>query len=116
MLLASILMLLQVETRYNQPIYFIPVVVLMLAGGLVLWLVASVLGFARAKAFGPSTRWFAISAVCMILFHLQFLLLALAAILDNPALTLAVFAFFNVFAVIAAICAIMGFVKLTQTR
>jgi len=116
MLLASILMLAQVETRYNQPSYFVPVVVLMLAAGLVLWLVAAVLGFARAKAFGPSTRWFAIAAVSMIIYHLQFLLLALGFILENPNLTLAVFAFFNLFAVVAAICSILGFLRLTQTR
>ncbi|HXM33664.1 MAG TPA: hypothetical protein VN920_00620 [Pyrinomonadaceae bacterium] len=116
MFLTSILMLAQVETRYNQPIYFVPVVVLMLAAGLVLWLVAAVLGFARAKAFGPSTRWFAIGAVCMIIYHLQFLLLALGVILENPNLTLVVGAFFNLFAVVAAICSIMGFIRLTHTR
>jgi len=77
MFLASILTLLQTETRFNQPTYFLPVVLLMLAAGLVLWLVAAVLGFARARAFGPSTRWFAIAAVCMIIYHLQFLLIAL---------------------------------------
>lgn len=116
MLLASILMLAQAETRYNQPTYFVPVVVLMLVAGLVLWLVAAVLGFARAKAFGPSTRWFAISAVCMIIYHLQFLLLALAAILDNSTLLAVTGAFFNLFAAVAAICAIMGFIRLTHTR
>ena len=116
MLLASILMLAQVETRYNQPTYFIPVIGLMLVAGLVLWLVAAVLGFARAKAFGPSTRWFAIAAVCMIIYHLQFLLLALAAITNNDPLLAATGAFFNLFAVVAAICAIMGFIRLTHTR
>ena len=116
MFLASILLLAQVETRYSQPTYFVPVVVLMLAAGLVVWLVAAVLGFARARAFGPSTRWFAIAAVCMIIYHLQFLLLALGLILENPSLTLAVFAFFNLFAVVAAICSIMGFIRLTHPR
>jgi hypothetical protein len=116
MFLASILLLAQVETRYSQPTYFVPVVVLMLAAGLVLWLVAAVLGFARAKAFGPSTWWFAIAAVCMIIYHLQFLLLALVSVLDNSSLTLVVFSFFNLFAVVAAICAIMGFIRLTHPR
>ena len=112
----SLLVLAQIETRYNQPTYFFPVVGLMLASGLVLWLVAAVLGFARARAFGPSTRWFAIAAVCMIIYHLQFLLLALGLILENPNLTLVVFAFFNLFAVVSAICSIMGFIRLTHTR
>jgi len=116
MFLASILTLLQTETRFNQPTYFLPVVLLMLAAGLVLWLVAAVLGFARARAFGPSTRWFAIAAVCMIIYHLQFLLIALGLILENPNLTLAVGAFFNLFAVLAALCSILGFIRLTHTR
>ena len=55
MFLASILTLVQTETRFNQPTYFLPVVLLMLAAGLVLWLVAAVLGFARARAFGRGT-------------------------------------------------------------
>ena len=116
MLLASILMLAQVKTDYTQPAYFFPVFVSMFALGLVLWLVAAVLGFARAKAFGSSTRWFALAAVCMIIYHLQFLVLALAVILDNSSLLAAAGAFFNLFAVVAAICAILGFIRLTHTR
>lgn len=113
-MLASMLMLAQTETRYAQPTYFIPVAALLLAAGVVTWLIAAVLGFARARAFGPSTRWFAFAAVCMIIYHLQFLLLALGLILENPALTLAVGAFFNLFAVAAAICSVMGFIRLTH--
>ena len=116
MLLASMLMLAQAETRYPQPAYFIPVAALLLAAGVVTWLIAAVLGFARARAFGPSTRWFAFGAVCMIIYHLQFLLLALGLILENPALTLAVGAFFNLFAVVAAICSVIGFIRLTHPR
>jgi hypothetical protein len=52
----------------------------------------------------------------MIIYHLQFLLLALGFILDNPNLTLVVSAFFNLFAVVAAICSILGFLRLTQPR
>ncbi len=116
MLPAMIFSLLQVETRYEQPTWFAPVVLLMLGAGLVTWLVAAVLGFARARAFGPSTRWFAFAAVCMIIYHLQFLFLALGLLLENAAMTLTVGAFFNLFAVLAAVCSIMGFIRLTQTR
>jgi hypothetical protein len=116
MFLALILLLAQTETRYVQPNWFVPVTVLMLAAGVVTWLIAAVLGFARARAFGPSTRWFAFGAVCMIVYHLQFLLIALGIILENPNLTLAVGAFFNLAAVLSAICAIMGFIRLTNTR
>ena len=87
MFLNSILMLAQVETRYTPPSYFLPVAALMLVAGMVLWLVAAVLGFARARAFGPSTRWFAIGAVCMIIYHLQFLLLAVGLIVESESYT-----------------------------
>jgi hypothetical protein len=37
-------------------------------------LIAAVLGFARSPAFGPSARWFSYAAVCLIIYHLHFLL------------------------------------------
>jgi hypothetical protein len=116
MFLTSLLFLAQRETQYQQPAYFIPVALAMLVGGTIGWLVATVLGFARARAFGPSARWFAFASLFMILYHLQFVLLALGLIMENPNLTLAVGAFFNFFALVAAFCAIMGFVRLTSPR
>jgi len=116
MFLASILLLAQTGRSYTPPTYFLPVVILMLVGGLVAWLIAAVLGFARARAFGPSTRWFALGAVFMLIYHLQFLLIALGIILEDPNMTLSVGAFFNLFAVLAAICSIMGFIRLTHPR
>jgi hypothetical protein len=101
--------------RVTQPTYFLPVVVFLLFAGLIGWIIATVLGFARARAFGPATRWFALASACMIIFHLQFILLALGFILENPELTLAIGAFFNLFAVLAAICAIIGFIRLTSS-
>jgi hypothetical protein len=111
-----ILLLAQASNRYTPPSYFLPVVILLLVGGVIGWLVAAVLGFARARAFGPSARWFAIAAVFMLIYHLQFLLIALGIILEDPNITLSVGAFFNLFAVLAAICSIMGFVRLTNPR
>lgn len=111
---ALLLMLAQAETRFTQPTYFLPVTLFLLVAGLVGWIIATVLGFARARAFGPATRWFALASACMILFHLQFILLALGLILDNPEMTLAVGAFFNLFAVLSAICAVIGFIRLTS--
>ena len=116
MLLVAILFLVQVETRYTPPTWFIPVVGMMLVAGVIAWLIAAVLGFARARAFGPSTRWFAFAAVCMIIYHLQYLLLALGLLLDNPNMTLSVGAFFNLFAILAALCCTMGFIRLTHPR
>ena len=116
MSLASVLLLAQVERRYDQPTWFAFVAIALLLAGVVAWLIAAVLGFARARAFGPSTRWFAFAAVCMIIYHLQFLLLALGLILENPSMTLNIGAFFNLFVVLAAFCCTMGFVRLTNPR
>ena len=117
--IASLLMLAQVETRATQPAYFLPVVLILLVGGGLGWLIAAVLGFSRARAYGAAIRWFALSAVCMIGFHLHFLLLGLLAAFgaknDNDfGPVLSVGAFFNLFIVLGALCSIMGFVKLTQ--
>lgn len=107
-------MLAQAETRANQPTYFIPVfLILLIAGGLG-WMIAMVLGFQRARAFGPSTKWFAYSAVCLLIYHLQFIVLALFIINEDADMVLKVGAFFNLFVVLAGVCAIMGFVKLTD--
>jgi hypothetical protein len=113
MLLASLMLLMQTETRATQPTFFLPVVLILLVAGVLAWLIAAVLGFQRARAFGPSTRWFALCAVCLIIYHLQFLLLAFAVYGDADT-ALNVGAFFNLFVVLGAVCAIMGFVKLTD--
>ncbi len=44
----------QSETTFNEPSYFFPVILGSLVFGAILWLVAAVLGFARARAFGAS--------------------------------------------------------------
>ncbi|MGB7923084.1 MAG: hypothetical protein WCF57_07560 [Pyrinomonadaceae bacterium] len=117
MLAASLFMLLaQVETRYNQPSYFTPVVLGLLVAGAVGWLIAAVLGFARARAFGASARWFSIASVLLLLFHLQFLLLAFGLVTSNMDLVWGLLSFFNIFVVLGAICAILGFVRLTDPR
>ena len=85
-------------------------------------MIAAVLGFARASAFGSSARWFSYAAVCLIIYHLQFLLFGIVAFVgvsqNSPDLgaALGVGAFFNLFVVLGAVCAIMGFVRLTNPR
>lgn len=106
----------QTETAFKEPSYFFPLIVGSLAAGAVIWLVATVLGFARARAFGAPTRWFSFAAVCMLFFHLQFLLLGFGLILKNIQLSLTILSFFNLFAIVAGICAILGFVRLTNPR
>ena len=49
MFIASMLMLAQVETTFNKPSYFIPVFLGMFMLGAIAWLIAAVLGFARAR-------------------------------------------------------------------
>jgi hypothetical protein len=113
MSLALVTLLLQTG---RMPTFFFPVAMLLLTAGLLGWLVATVLGFARAKAFGPAIRWFALASLFMLIHELQFVLLAVGIISQDQDLTLQLGAFFNLFAVVAAFCAVMGFVRLTSTR
>lgn len=115
MLIAALLFLLQGET-YSKPGYFAPVALLLLLCGAVGWLIAAVLGFSRARAFGPATRWFALSAVCLLIYHLQFLVLAFGVYQNDSDLVLGVGAFFNLFVALGAICSIIGFIRLTDSN
>ena len=116
MVIASMVTLAQVETTFREPSYFAPVMLGMLLLGAVAWLIAAVLGFARARAFGPSARWFSLSAVCMILFHVQFVVLGLGVLTKDSSLIFGILSFFNFFILVGAVCAIMGFIRLTSPR
>jgi hypothetical protein len=117
-MLLPTLLFLQTGLSANQPTYFFPVFIGLLAAGGVGWLIAAVLGFARARAFGASTRWFSFAAVCLIIYHIQFIVLGFLVILGAPRNdfdpVLNVGAFLNLFIVLGAFCAIMGFVRLTS--
>jgi hypothetical protein len=116
MFMSSMLMLAQVNTTFYKGNYFIPVFLGMFLLGIVATLVAAVLGFARARAFGPSARWFSYSAVCLLLFHVQLLVIGFGAISNDTTLASNIVAFFNFFIILGAICAIMGFIRLTNPR
>ncbi len=109
---------LQTGVTARQPAYFAVVLVGSLIVGGLGWLIAAVLGFARARAFGASTRWFSFAAVCLLIYHIQFVLLGFVAVMgaqqNDLDSVLAFGAFFNLFVVLGAICAIMGFVRLTN--
>jgi hypothetical protein len=111
-----ILLLSQVENAFYKPSYFFPVMVGLFLIGAVTWLIAAVLGFARARAFGPSARWFSFAAVCLLLFHLQFIVVGFGVITNDSNLAFSILTFFNLFVVLAGICAIMGFIRLTSPR
>jgi hypothetical protein len=114
------LAILQSGVSAKQPGYFVPVFLGLLIAGGIAWLIAAVLGFARARAFGASTRWFSFAAVCMLLYHIQFILLGIVAVMgaqqNDFDSVLGLGAFFNVFVLCGAICTIMGFVRLTNPR
>ncbi len=120
MLTPLAILVFQEGMRATQPSFFVPVLLGSLVAGGIGWLVAAVLGFARARAFGASARWFSFAAVCLLLYHVQFVLLGFVAIMGRQQndfdSVLGFGAFFNVFVVLGAICAIMGFVRLTNPR
>jgi hypothetical protein len=100
-----------------MPSIFLPVVMILLVGGALGWLVAAVLGFSRARAFGTSIRWFALSAACLLIYHLQWIVFTLFGISStNQEQVLSVGAFFNLFVLLGAICSIIGFTRLTDPR
>src|SRR5256886_1727994 len=116
-MLIPLAMLIQQEgMRGTPPNYFAPIFVGSLVAGGIGWLVAAVLGFARARAFGASTRWFSFAAVCLLLYHVQFVLLGFGLVLRDIQLSLTILSFFNLFAILAGACTIMGFVRLTSPR
>jgi hypothetical protein len=108
--------LMQAEPMRIPP-YFIWVIVGLLCLGGLGWLIAAVLGFARARAFGESPRWFAISAVCLLLNQIQWFVFAIYGMSEkNGENVLVMGEFFNLFVVLGAICAIAGFMRLTGPR
>jgi hypothetical protein len=114
-MLASPLILAQSEAAvYSLPPYFVWVFGLLLIAGGLGWLVATVLGFARARAFGLSTRWFALGAACMILYHAHWLALVFSISTQNNAVIFPILASLNLFVVLGAVCSIIGFARLNN--
>lgn len=103
------------DQAFHAPSYFLPVSLALFSLGALAWIVAAALGFTRARVFGSSARWFASAAVCLVLHHLWFIVLALG-IVNRSDLVLGVGAFFNLFVVLGGICAVIGFTRLTNPR
>ena len=103
------------DQAFHPPSYFIPVTLALLGLGALAWIVAAALGFTRARVFGSSARWFALAAVCLVLHHLWFIVLALGVV-SRPDLALGIGAFFNLFVLLGGICAVVGFTRLTDPR
>src|SRR5512147_1623930 len=102
---AALVLLFQ-QLRATQPTYFFLVTLALLIAGGVGWLIAAVLGFARSPAFGPTARWFSYAAVCLIIYHLHFLLFGIFVFLGmnqnsvDLSTALGIGAFFNLFVVL----------------
>jgi hypothetical protein len=113
--LAMLIALAQSVPRFTSS-YAVLFVVLFIAGTLG-WLIAAVLGFARARAFGSSTRWFALAAVCMLIFHLYLVVFAWIGTTETDMdKVLSIGSFIILFPTLGALCAIVGFVRLTDPR
>lgn len=113
MLLTFATALAQTEITTN----FVWIVTGLLALGGLGWLMAAALGFARARAYGEPARWFAVSAVCLLLYHVQWLVFAIYGFKEkNMANVFTVGAFFNLFIVLGAVCAIVGFSRMNAPR
>ena len=103
--------------QMRMPSYFPWVVLGLLCVGGLGWLIAAALGFARARAFGESPRWFAISAVCLLLYHVQWFVFAVYGINEtNTENVVGMAAFFNLFVALGAVCAIIGFMRMNDPR
>ena len=99
------------------PSYFPWVAFGLLSLGGLGWLIAAAMGFARARAFGESPRWFAISAVCLLLYHVQWFVFAVYGINEkNSENVVGMAAFFNLFVALGAVCAIIGFMRMNDPR
>lgn len=107
--------LLALQEAFRAPSYFIPVSVALFSLGALAWIVAAALGFTRARVLGPAARWLAAAAVCLVLHHLWFILLALGMVRRSD-LVLGVGAFFNLFVFLAGICAVVAFTRPTNPR
>jgi hypothetical protein len=99
---------------YNLPPYFVWVFGLLLIAGGLGSLVATVLGFARARAFGLSTRWFALASACLILYHAHWLALIFSINSENGSVIFPIVASLNLFIVLGAVCTIIGFARLNN--
>lgn len=115
-ILPSLFVSAQAVPRFGTPLTVI-VFIILFVGSLLGWLIASVLGFARARAFGPATRWFAFSCLCLLGFNLHLLAVSLFGMTEtDPEKVISFGAFSPLFLLLGSISAIIGFLRLTNPR
>jgi len=105
----------QAAQVYDLPSYFLPIFSVLMIGGALCWLIAAVIGFGRARAFGPHVRWFALAAACLFLYQIHFLLMSFASISGKGSLAFPLITSLNLFILLGAICAVIGFMKMKAT-
>lgn len=113
-----VMLLLQEPQVLQPPSYFLPVIVILFFASFLAWLVAVVLGFSRVRAYGSSAKWFALAAMCMVLWLLQFVLIGVVLVKpeQNTELFFVTGAFLPLLFGLAGVCMIMGFVRMTDTE
>lgn len=117
MLTLSTLALAQADAQiFRTPWYFNGVFLLLFVAGSLAWLAATLLGFSRARAFGPATRWFALSAGCIFIYHLHFFVVGYGIAQRNSDMTFGLGAFLNLFVLAGAVCALIGFRQLSKPQ
>ena len=112
-------MLAQADTEYSQvilPKYFVPIFFILLVAGVLACLIAAVLGFGRSRAHGEGGRWFALAAVCLVIYHIQLLVMGFAAYKGNASIAFPLITALNLFIFLAAICIIFGFYKMKSAK
>jgi 4-hydroxybenzoate polyprenyltransferase len=110
------LTLAQAETPQIQSTALFLTVIVLLALGLVGWLAATVVGFARARA-GRGAVWFALASLCLLAYHLQWIVFALVGRNATDMQGLLNFgSFFNLFVFVGSIFAVVGFLRLGDPR
>jgi len=110
----ALLLLAQSAPRFTSSLAVVFLVLIL--GGVLGWLIAAALGFSRARAFGPSIRWFALAAVSLVVFHLHIIAFAFYGTYEtdiDKVLSFGVFVLLWI--VLGAICAITGFLNLTRS-
>jgi hypothetical protein len=116
-MLSTFLTVLAQAAPTRIPAYFPWVALGLLGVGGLGWLIAAVLGFARARAYGESPRWFAVSAVCLLLYHVQWFVFAVYGLNErNVENVVGMAAFFNLFVALGAICSVVGFMRMSDAR
>lgn len=107
---AATLLLLQESTSvYQQPSYFAPAFIAIWLVGLVVCLGATIVGF---KTIDKTAYWFRLAGLFLLLYFLQWFIFVFAIVKQNQSFIWGLMVFFNVPLVLAAACILVGLMNL----